>query len=175
MLRAGARIRYERSTVALTDLSHLRWKCSTCDEWHTGPCLDFGCSEPRNWRRESAASADPGTCLTDDYCTIRDDDFFDRGLIHLPITGTGESFRRGVWGSLSKANFDRLRGPDTADLPPMFSWLSTRLPEYPDTLNLKMYAHLQERGQRPHFRLESSDHPLAQEYHHGIAPSVSGN
>jgi hypothetical protein len=52
----------------------------------------------------------------------------------------------------------------------MFSWLSTQIPEYPDTLSLKMYAHIQEPGMRPHFFLELSDHPLAQEYHHGIAP-----
>jgi hypothetical protein len=33
-----------------------------------------------------------------------------------------------------------------------------------------MYAHIQEPGMRPHFRLEPTDHPLAQEYHHGITP-----
>ena len=52
----------------------------------------------------------------------------------------------------------------------MFSWLSTQIPEYPDTLNLKMYAHIQEIGLRPHFRLEQTDHPLSREYHKGITP-----
>ena len=52
----------------------------------------------------------------------------------------------------------------------MFSWLSSRIPEYPDTLNLKMYAHIQGLGSRPHFRLERGDHPLCVEYHHGITP-----
>jgi hypothetical protein len=51
----------------------------------------------------------------------------------------------------------------------MFSWLSNRIHEYPDTLNLKMYAHFQKAHLRPHFELERSDHPLSQEYHHGIA------
>jgi hypothetical protein len=60
--------------------------------------------------------------------------------------------------------------PKRADLPPMFSWLSTKFPDYPDTLNLKMYAHVQEPGLRPHFELEPSDHPLSQEFHHGIMP-----
>src|SRR5437773_8967825 len=32
----------------------------------------------------------------------------------------------------------------------------TQIPEYPDTLNLKMYAHIQEIGLRPHFRLEQT-------------------
>jgi hypothetical protein len=50
----------------------------------------------------------------------------------------------------------------------MFSWLSTQIPEYPDTLSLKMYAHIQEPGIRPNFRLEQTDHPLSLEYHEGI-------
>jgi hypothetical protein len=60
--------------------------------------------------------------------------------------------------------------PKRVELPAMFSWLSNIIPEYPDTLNLKMYAQIQEPGQRPHFELEPTDHPLSQEYHHGIAP-----
>jgi hypothetical protein len=60
--------------------------------------------------------------------------------------------------------------PERTSLPPMFSWLSNQIPEYSDTLNLKMYAHIQEPGMRPHFRLEQSEHSLSQEYHHGIMP-----
>jgi len=47
--------------------------------------------------------------------------------------------------------------------------LAYMIDEYPDTLNLKMYAQLQPVGTRPTFFLEMSDHPLAQEYHHGIS------
>jgi len=57
-----------------------------------------------------------------------------------------------------------------SQLAPMFSWLSNRIPEYPDTLKLKMYAHIQKLGLRPHFELEPTDHPLSQEYHKGITP-----
>lgn len=168
-----ARIRNERPNVTFDDLANLRWKCSSCGEWHQGPSLDFGYSEPHYWSRELESSSAPGTFLTDDYCAIRGDNFFVRGIIHLPIIGTGESFAWGVWGSLSRENFEKLRAlseDDAAQLPPMFSWLSTKLPDYPDTLNLKMYAHPQIHNQRPHFRLEKTDHPLAQEYHHGITP-----
>jgi hypothetical protein len=52
----------------------------------------------------------------------------------------------------------------------MFSWLSNNIPEYPDTLNLKMYAYIQEPSDRPIFELEPTEHPLSQEYHHGISP-----
>jgi hypothetical protein len=181
-----ARIRNTRPTVTLDDLAGLRWKCGNCEEWHTGPALDFGYDQPNYWNSRydasirwsilpSGAVEKPNeSFLDEDYCAINDEDFFVRGLIHLPIIGTAETFRWGVWGSLSRTNFETLLKADQSgervDLPPMFSWLSTRLPDYPDTLSLKMYAHIQEPGMRPHFRPEPSDHPLAKEYHQGIAP-----
>ena len=168
-----ARIRNTRPTVSLDDLKNLRWKCASCDEWHTGPCLDFGSEAPAYWRKELEDDKNSGSFLTSDYCAVEDENFFVRGVIHLPILGTGESFCWGVWGSLSRENFEKLRTLSeeaAAELPPMFSWLSTQLPEYPDTRSLKMYAHPQRHNQRPHFRLERTDHPLSREYHDGIRP-----
>jgi hypothetical protein len=49
-----ARIRNMRTSVTLEDLADLRWKCGSCEEWHTGPCLDFSYSSPYHWRREDA-------------------------------------------------------------------------------------------------------------------------
>jgi hypothetical protein len=181
-----ARIRNTRTSVTLSDLADLRWKCHSCDEWHTGPCLDFGYDAPYYWREEkeedsrnrsslpSRSKNSRNAFLNEDYCAIDDHDFFVRGIIHLPIIGTAETFRWGVWGSLSRDNFQKLlqmdNDPNRVELPPMFSWLSSRIPEYPDTLNLKMYAQIQKPGWRPHFELEPTDHPLSQEYHQGIGP-----
>lgn len=181
-----ARIRNTRTSVTLADLTDLRWKCHTCEEWHTGPCLDFGYDAPDCWsevHEEASRRAEllprwsknrRRTFLDADYCAINSEDFFVRGLIHLPIVGTGESFRWGIWGSLSRDNFETLLktkdDPKRVELAPMFSWLSTQIPEYPNTTNLKMYAHIQEPGIRPNFELEPTDHPLAQEYHKGITP-----
>jgi hypothetical protein len=58
--------------------------------------------------------------------------------------------------------------PKRVELPPIFSWLSTQIPEYPDTLNLKMYARIRQADWRPDFEIEPSDHPLSREYHNGI-------
>lgn len=178
-----ARIRNTHTTVTLDDLADLRWKCGSCEEWHTGACLDFSHYSPYYWSKEKeeasggelpAGSSDerPATFLCEDYCAIEDHDFFVRGNIHLPIIGSAETFRWGVWGSLSRENFERLlrmnEDPKRVELPPMFSWLSTQIDGYPDTINLKMYAHIQEPGWRPNFELERTDHPLSQEYHNGV-------
>lgn len=181
-----ARIRNTRPNVTLDDLGDLRWKCSSCEEWHTGPCLDFGYDSPNYWGKEHAEithknrirlgwNTSEATFLTEDFCAIEDRDFFIRGVLHLPIIGTAENFCWGVWGSVSRENFEKLRemddDPNRVELPEMFSWLSSQIPEYPDTLNLKMYCRIQEVGSRPQFRLELTDHPLSQEYHKGITPA----
>lgn len=114
------------------------------------------------------------TFLNEDFCAIEDRDFFVRGVIHLPITGTDQDLCWGVWGSLSRENFDKLRemneNPKRVELEPMFAWLSNKIPEYPDTLNIKMYAHIQEPGWRPHFELEPTEHSLSREFWKGILP-----
>ena len=165
----SSRIRNTRTDVSFEELANLRWKCNCCEEWHYGPCLDFTHDWPVYWTSELKEV--PTNYLDEDICMIENEDFFVRGVIHLPIIGTTETFRWGVWGSLSRENFEKMMATkDQAELPPMFSWLSTRIDEYPDTVNLKMYAHMQELKERPIFELEPTDHPLSQEYYHGITP-----
>jgi len=181
-----ARIRNTHTSMTLDDLAGLRWKCGSCDELHTGPCLDVSFAAPYYWSSDdekashvarpmpSWSKSRKKTFLDEDYCAINDADFFVRGPIHLPIIGTAENFCWGVWGSLSKSNFETLLkaddDPKRVELSPMFSWLSTQIPGYPDTLNLKMHAHIEKLGWRPNFELEPTDHPLSQEYHKGITP-----
>lgn len=177
----AVRIRNTRTEVMLDDLAGLRWKCHACEEWHTGPSLDFGYDAPAYWNDEYKSAALkslaldelPEWLLTDDLCIINGKNFFVRGVIQLPIIGTAETFCWGVWGSLSKASFEKyvtaLGEPEQVEVGPMFSWLSNQIDEYDDdTLNLKMTAYIGEPGDRPSFELEPTDHPLSREFHHGI-------
>lgn len=170
-----SRIRNTRTPSTLDDLAPLRWKCATCDEWHHGPCLDFSYQTPFYWDERYKSSTEPNTFLNEDLCAIEDKDFFVRGLIEIPILGTAKSFCWGVWGSLSRENFETTRrtmyDPTRVQLAPMFSWLSTSLAEYPETLSLKMYAHVREVGLCPSFEVQETDHPLSQEFHNGITPA----
>ena len=181
-----ARIRNTKPTVTLDELAGLRWKCGSCDEWHSGPMLDVGYDAPRYWSKEydhgyrwsvlpsGALEKTCKTFLDSDYCAIDDEYFFVRGIIELPILGTAEDFRWGVWGSLSRDNFEALIRADAKNEHPekreMFSWLSTWASGYPDTKGLKMTAVVRELGMRPVFHLERSNHPLVKEFYEGIAP-----
>jgi hypothetical protein len=177
-----ARMRNTRTSTTLEDLATFRWKCGSCEEWHTGACLDFSYPSPYYWHGSAEdVNAEqlldsgelPKTFLDEDFCAIDGRDFFVRGSIHLPIFGTAETFRWGVWGSLSHESFETLlrmiEDPKRVDLEPMFSWLSSQIDGYPDTLNLKMYLHVQELGLRPIFELEATEHPLSREHHRGIS------
>ena len=181
----SSRIRNTRTDVSFEELASLRWKCHSCEEWHYGPCLAFSYRAPVYWTEENEAANQvllpgsdlkvlPPNLLDEDVCIIDGEDYFIRGNINLPIIGTKETFCWGVWGSLSRENFENflatIDDPKRAELPPMFSWLSNSVAEYPETVNIKMFAHIQDPSNRPIFELEHIDHPLSQEYHHGITP-----
>lgn len=111
--------------------------------------------------------------LSRDQCVIDNEYFFVVGNIEIPILDSNKIFAWSVWVSLSKLNFERAsklwnkRGRESD--PPYFGWLNTKLPIYPDTLNLKTMVHTRPVGQRPYVELEATDHPLAMEQRQGIS------
>jgi hypothetical protein len=149
----------------------LTFICSGCGERHGLP-FDYHMDSPVYWaslswwdRRKSH--------LDSDLCVIKNEHFFMKGLIYIPVIGREEIFHWGVWVSLSDENFKRAievyEQPGRENEPPYFGWLSNDLvPHYPSTLNLKANLHTQPVGQRPLIELEPIDHPLAVEQRQGI-------
>jgi len=86
-----SRIRNTSPSVSLDDLADLRWKCADCEEWHSGPCLDFSYDTPYYWTDKFEEAGRRGslspqwkrhasdTFLNEDYCAIENRDFFVRG------------------------------------------------------------------------------------------------
>jgi hypothetical protein len=153
--------------------SPLRWKCNCCGEFHTGLPTDFGYDEPLYWRSELQGNKD--SFLNSDYCSVENEHFFVRGILHIPILGTDESFAFGVWFSVSRKSLDHIheleKNADEAAIeaePPFYGWLANQLPGYPDTLPLKARARLVSSRGRPELTLEPGDHPLVKEQTEGI-------
>lgn len=147
------------------------FRCSGCDEWHPTVPLAFHAPSPAYWSADLEHADD--CALGSDQCIIRSEHFFIRGLVEVPIIDRAESFEWGVWVSLSEDNFARtsqlweVTGRETEA--PMFGWLSTELPIFPDsTLGLKTMVHTREVGLRPLVILEPTQHPLAIEQREGI-------
>lgn len=147
--------------------------CRHCGVVHKGLPLSFGVDTPIYFDGIPAAERSSRVSISSDQCIIDGEHYFVRGCLEVRITGTSDVFEWGVWVSLSEKSFKRVtelwnksgRGSE----PPSFGWLSTRLPGYPDTLNLKTIVHLRPVGVRTFIELEPTDHPLSLEQQRGIS------
>ncbi|MBL9127845.1 MAG: DUF2199 domain-containing protein [Verrucomicrobiales bacterium] len=148
--------------------------CSVCGGIHDELPFAFGAEAPDIYWSVPEGERSRRTLLSSDQCVVDDRHFYVRACLEVPIRDAepGAVFSWGVWVSLSETNFERM-----ADLwtdakrtsePPYFGWLSTRLPGYPETLNLKTNVHTRPVGERPFVELEPTDHPLAVEQREGI-------
>lgn len=111
--------------------------------------------------------------LTDDVCIVDDQYFYIRGNIYIRVAGTLDVFSWNVWVSLTQDNFDFVVShwddPEREHkLQPMFGWLATSIPLYPETLGLKLKIHTQSIGLRPSIELEPTSHLLSVEQQEGI-------
>ncbi|MFE9045537.1 DUF2199 domain-containing protein [Streptomyces sp. NPDC007818] len=133
--------------------------------------MAYSAPAPHVWDPSFADA--PDCLLSSDQCVINGQHYFVKGLLEIPVIGTGEVFSWGVWVSLSRDNFARAADMwDTAGREaekPYFGWLTTELALYaPSTLNLKTHLHTRPVGRRPFVELEPTDHPLAVEQRIGI-------
>lgn len=148
------------------------YKCRCCGEYHYNLPLHYGAEAPVYYFVISEEERSKRCLLSSDQCIIDKQYFFIVGNLELPIIGSDEKFSWDVWISLSQTNFERVSelweqlGRESE--PPYFGWLSTSLPGYPNTVNLKTLAHTRQVGFRPYIELEPSDHPLAIEQQEGI-------
>jgi hypothetical protein len=149
----------------------MSWVCASCGEVHDElPSVAF--RTPDVWFAASDSEREADFDLTSDTCVWRDEHFFVRCSLELPIVGIEAGLNFGIWSTLSEANFDRYLAnwddPGRADLGPMFGWLANNVPDYPDTSQIKCNVHPLEPGLRPRLEIQHSDHPLSRHYHEGV-------
>ena len=146
--------------------------CSCCGQVHEG-LADLVFAAPYYYYTVPADQREQRCTLTSDLCSIDDRDFFIRGCLDIPIVGESTRFSWGAWCSVSRGNFEKYREvfdqPHQSGVGPFFGWFAVRLPGYPDTLALKVMAHLRNERMRPLFELEESEHPLSIEHRLGVS------
>ena len=131
----------------------------------------MGYQEPYYTNEIDVSEKERRVFLTSDLCVLDGKFFFIRCLLPIKVHGTDEDFSWGIWSCLSKENFLRYQASydeDMSDWEPMFGYLSNRLPDYPDTLNLKLSVQPGPRRARPTVQLEPTDHRLAVDQREGI-------
>jgi hypothetical protein len=149
------------------------YRCTQCEKVHEGlPAIAY--DAPLHYYELSEDERVNKAVLTDDLCGIGGEQWFVRAVLEIPVIGHAEKLEWGVWGSLSEANFRRYR--DSFDdshqsrIGPMFSWFSSRLPGYPDTLNLRCRIVPRDARQRPLVEFHPDDgHALVLDQRNGIS------
>ncbi|EEF60684.1 DUF2199 domain-containing protein [Pedosphaera parvula] len=148
-------------------------KCEHNREWPLGFPTCFGFDDPSHYFDIAPKDRPKRVTLGSDQCIVDDKSFFVLGCLDIPLLDTTEVFRWMIWVSLSEKTFKRMSelwhtsGRESES--PYFGWLSTSLPCYPETLNLKTHVHTQPVGTRPSIELEPTDHPLAIDQRSGIS------
>ena len=148
------------------------WRCTACGDIHENAPMGYGAIEPEIAGAMSEDEKDSRVVNDGETCVIDDRMFFIKGSIEIPVEGSAEKFVWTVWVSLSEENFvralDLWHEADRGQEPPYLGWLSTRLPVYPDTIELETRIHTREVGKRPRIELVAADHPLGLEQRAGI-------
>ena len=148
------------------------YHCRSCGEVHAELPMHYGAPAPVLWYTIPEKQRKKRCLLSSDQCVIDDEHFFIVGNLEIPVAGMDKRFSWNVWVSLSRESFERAcelwDTPGRESESPYFGWLSTSLPGYPETLNLKARVHTREAGRRPFIELEPTDHPLAIEQRQGI-------
>jgi hypothetical protein len=149
-----------------------KFKCNSCDEVHEGLPI-FSIEEPYSYLEIPDKEKADRCELKPNYCRINDQWFFIYGLIEIQVIGYSESLTYGVWGSISKSNYDQWRAMPADELAAKqtwyFAWLNVSLAMYPETFNMKANVHIRGNGELPLFELEPTDHPLAIEQRTGVS------
>src|SRR5579885_2793292 len=129
------------------------YRCRHCGQHHDELPLHYGFQAPASWYGIPEAERRRRSHLSSDHCVIDGEHFFVVGNLELPVIGSEERFSRDVWVSLSDRSFARARklwrqrGRESE--PPYVGWLSSSVPGYPETLNLKTMVHTRAVGVRP--------------------------
>jgi hypothetical protein len=148
------------------------YTCRVCGEYHDTMPLSYVADAPALWYTIPEQEREARAALTTDTCIIDDQHFFVLGNVELPIVDSDQVFLWTVWVSLSQGNYERTLAlweqSGRESEPHYFGWISTSLPVYPETLNLKTHVHTRSVGQRPLIELEPSEHPLAVDQRQGI-------
>lgn len=148
------------------------WTCSCCGRQFDDLPLDWSTDAPAHYEAIPEFEREARAKLTGNFCAIDDAAFYIRGLVEIPIIGRTDRLAYGVWTSLSPASMEKVsqvwESPDRETAGYFFGWLGSRLPLYPDTLNLKTHVHLRSPPTAPLVELEPTDHPLAIEQRNGI-------
>ena len=151
------------------------YRCRSCCTWHEERPTCFIIPLPEAVLQIPEAEREGRVEASSDQCILDGKHFFILGNVDVPVHGSQEVLRWTVWSTLSEANFRRAallwETPVRESEPAYFGWLSSQIPGYPWTVNIKALVHTQAVGVRPLIELVEEGHELTRDQREGIDES----
>jgi hypothetical protein len=146
--------------------------CSCCGRVYDEMPLCFGADHPVQYFDVAPEQRENRIELTESLCVIDETHFFHRGRITIPVIDYTDDLIFNVWTSISRDNFE-LRNSiwndqDRSTHGPYFGWLSTVVPTYGDTINIKTMAYESDAGAIPSIQVFEEGHALTNDQQSGI-------
>ena len=153
----------------------MEYKCSKCgkvhDEW---PALGF--TTPDQYHELSEEEKDKVAEISEDFCVIKYEDQTDRFIrcvLFQEVNDCCQNLEYGVWVSVSEKSFNEYKsffqsGDNDAVY---FGYLCSQIPEYEDTLGIKMNVVVSQGDNRPEVipHDDQMDDPFVKDYYEGIS------
>jgi len=149
----------------------MRFKCSTCDQWHTG-IPGWGWRYPFAYHKIPEEQRTKRCYLTDDLCAIDNRQFLICGLLELRVVASSDVLSLQVWAEVDRASWfhyqDLIGVAARGQFGPYAGRLDSTIPTYPDTYGFSVSLVVRDAGIRPLVQLATIDHPLFAEQQAGV-------
>ena len=147
--------------------------CSDCGKEHPGLATDWGFKLPDEVHALSNINRYERTRHNADVCTLDESRHFIRGVLSLPIVGSGQEFSWGVWVEVSRDTHDLYVKNWSADIsaePRAAGTVANNISVYQDERRFQVEVQFNAGNDRPSFFLpEDANSAIALEQRHGIS------
>jgi len=157
-------------------VSGLGWTCTVCGEYHETSLRDIRFELPEPVFRLTDEERTRRAYVEDDWCQFVDDAggtrSYVRGLLHLPVKGSADDFRFGVWVELEEAVarglgelWDQAEGHLSA---PRFGSLANQITSFEGTIGARVALQVRHVSVLPAVIALDADEPIALAQRDGI-------
>lgn len=147
--------------------------CRQCGQDHPADAMEPAFGRPDFIARMPADRRARDVLEHEDLCSTRDQRFFLRVVLPLPVHGRAKNYCIGLWVEIRKDACDRIlelwSAPDQGKEPPFEGWIANDIPFAPSMLGLPVRLQLMNPPGRAQAILQPCGHPLFAEQTEGIS------
>lgn len=145
--------------------------CECCGKEVGEISFDKGFSMPDEIWNLTETEREERAKIHSDLCRL-DERYFLRGVAHIPVQRTDQTYGWGIWAEVPKSDFMEYvesYSEDNSSKPKFSGMAANSIPTYECTIDLSLIVQLGNENQRPTFYFSDSSHLLSIEQEKGIS------